>query len=80
MKIWRVVPSGSGSYSRQAGGWAGRRGQAHEIWARVEILKVCYRLKFDFLLCLAKVLNCFSKLMHFSDKHCYKVVLYSVIV
>ena len=36
-KIWRPAPSGTGSY-------AGRL--ADEIWARLEILKACYRLKY----------------------------------
>ena len=39
----------------QAGWLAGK------IWVRLEILKACHRSKsFDFPLCLAKVLHCFS--------------------
>ena len=36
-KIWKPAPSGTGSYSRQA----------DEIWARLDILKVCCRSKYS---------------------------------
>ena len=44
-KIWKLAPSGIGSYSRQAGCLSDK------IWARLEILKACYRSKY-LILCL----------------------------
>ena len=38
-KIWRLVPSETGSYNKQAGGLADK------IWAWFKILKACCRSK-----------------------------------
>ena len=56
---------------------------ADEFWVRFEILKLAVYIEmFNFLLCLAKVLHCFSNfdafLMLFSGKPLCKVVLWNV--
>jgi len=57
--------------------------QVDEIWVRLKILKACCRSKiFDFPLCLAKVLHCFSSfdafLVLFSGKHTSTRLFYTV--
>ena len=54
LKIWRPAPSGNGSYGRPS------LHPADKIWARLGIFKACCKSIFNFLLCLAKVLHCFS--------------------
>ena len=50
---------------------------ADKIWARLEVLKACCKLKYSIIRFLAKVLHCLSNFdALFSGKHFNKVVLF----
>ena len=63
VRLYLTSERSGGLHLVEPGLTAGREASslAHEIWARLEILKACSRSEiFNFPLCLAKVLHCFS--------------------